>query len=320
MVLRAHSQPVAKLAWQPQGDLLATGLGYLWPDSNNSVYVWDTSVKTDAPRPIMTIPHWSSVMDVAWNADGTALASTELVHLIHVWRVNQPNRVLLINTDTDTFYALALEDLIWSPDGSAIAFKYSRMAALTDAVGITKIATGELFPGHPELRRSGAWGWTPDGEYIWADTAENECADSSLPFELQVMRGYGADAEVQQVCLSDAPEQISEVVFSPDKRLLAGFDWNDWYKQGYGAVWDIQTGQQLLDYKQVGSMSWSPDGAYLVIRYVDDARTTEIVEVASGKVAVRFQDWQIDQIAWSPDSRKFALLDQGVMFIYERTE
>jgi WD40 repeat protein len=83
-----------------------------------------------------------------------------------------------------------------------------------------------------------------------------------------------------------------------------------WLDEGAVRVVDLQTGRSVREIRLEGgawSTALSPDGARLAVAGLD-LPSIVVVDVASGRELLRFGDfdWNVNQVAWSPDGRWIA--------------
>jgi WD40 repeat protein len=114
------------------------------------------------------------------------------------------------------------------------------------------------------------------------------------------------------VTLSGLRQQVTHAVISPDGWKVVGFDTSN-----TGIVWAVRSKRALFTLDNASSAVWSPDGAMLAVFSPD--YSVRIVDARTGDVIAFFDGYEGMQLFWSPDSRKFALLAAGVLFIYEAT-
>jgi WD40 repeat protein len=142
---------VRKLAWNPQGDRLASA-GWWEP----VVKVWDPIRGTELAT--MT-DHRDSVLALAWSPDGKRLASGSIDQLVIIWDAETGQKLTTMRGHTYWVEALA-----WSPDGSRIV-----SAGTDNSVRIWDPRTGEesfVLRGNAGFFHDVAW--NPDGAQIAA--------------------------------------------------------------------------------------------------------------------------------------------------------
>lgn len=314
-------RPATKVVWQPGGRLVASASGDGWNSADDNIYIWDGAQDNDYSVPITTIPHTSAIADMAWSPDGIMLASAEINHTIRLWNSVQRNNVRSFSTLLSDYLGVYVQDVGWSPTGNLIVFKY-----FSGAGGPS--GTGLLNPTDDTIREGGLrnwvsdWIWTSQSGFMWAGSSETEsCDDTPAPNEITLLRKDNATAEAQKLCLTGLVQAAREIRFSPDAKMLAVYVHTDYDVGGQAIVWDLRTGKERQEFEHVSQLNWSSDSVYLIIKNADD--TVKIIEISTGKQVASFDvgfDFNVAQVVWSPDSQQFALLDQGVMFIYERNE
>ena len=180
--LAGHTDLVHRIAWSPDGQLLASGSrdstiriwdvrrgqclreidhagwprGVAWsPDGHiiasggldDSVRLWDADTGGLISK---LLGHMGMVNSVSWSPDGELLASGSWDQTVRLW--NPKTGALL---ETMTGHTDALSDLAWSPDGRVIASSsWDRTIHLWDAASGTLIRT---LIGHTHMVHCVAW-------------------------------------------------------------------------------------------------------------------------------------------------------------------
>ena len=105
--LRGHTDWIARIAWSPDGPLLAT------PSSDSTVRVWNS----DTGQPVRTLEgHTFPVYGVAWSPDGRLLASGGKDSTVRVWDAGTGEPVHTLEGHTEPVRGVS-----WSPDGRLLA-------------------------------------------------------------------------------------------------------------------------------------------------------------------------------------------------------
>jgi WD40 repeat protein len=165
----AGAQGVRTLAWNPQGDCLASG----GPDGR--VRLWDPVLGVELAH-VQGRQHW--VMGLAWSPDGQRLASCDAGRLVTVWDAQTGRNLWTLRGHNDF-----VESVVWSPDGTRLA-----SAGLDDSVRLWDPRTGtEAFVLHGNSGCFHDVSWSPDGAQLAA-----ACSDGQI-WVWDATRGYERD-------------------------------------------------------------------------------------------------------------------------------
>jgi WD40 repeat protein len=149
-VFKAHQGAVRALAWNLQGDCLASG------GADNLVKLWDPMRGAEFAH---MEGHKSLVLAVALSPDGKRLASASADHLVMTWDAQTGQKLSTMIGHSDNAEAVA-----WCPDGTRLA-----SAGLDNSVRVWDSRTGAetlVLRGN-----SGAFhdvSWSPDGAQLAA--------------------------------------------------------------------------------------------------------------------------------------------------------
>lgn len=315
--------PVTRLSWQPGGYLLATAGGDVWQGVNDNVYIWDTSTTANsAIDNLNIIPHVNPVAAFAWSPDGSTLASLERAQYIRLWRPDDPGTIHVIDTrairlepaiDYTRLYSL----LGWNLNGDLI-YVSSSSSGNWGGVRLFDVNAGTFVLGDTPPNFASTWTWTPDNRFIWAKWGQY----GNVPPVQDISVGGERITDNEQVplILTGLTAQVAKGIFSPDASQLIGFDTDN-----NAIIWDVDTQARLVELANVYDAVWSPSG--LMIAVYGSEGVIRVIDSQSGEILHIFErHWQEPgrswedrlQIIWSPDSSRIALLDQGILFIYDR--
>jgi WD40 repeat protein/tRNA A-37 threonylcarbamoyl transferase component Bud32 len=307
----ASKQTLNRLVWSPDGKTLAVACEDL-------VQLWEPG--GDAPRTVMV--HKSPVMALAWNKDGTLLASASFDTEVQLWDVAAGALRARLGG-----HKLRVQGLTWSPDGAMLA-----SAGLDGTIHLWDAATGtqrEIFKGH-----SAAIVWLsflPGGLTLASASADHSLklwdVDSGEPratlrlesaAELPHLLADGktvmwvSQGTVKLLDTAAVPERASlthtarvlHVAWSADSKTLAS-------ASGKAIIlWDGATGAKRAEWKQAHSdsiltLAWSRDGSTLASASKD--KTIKLWDAASGQLRATLQGQApIASLAWSKDSSTLA--------------
>jgi WD40 repeat protein len=287
----ASGEWAGAVAWSPEGDRLATGLG-------SRVFVWDAATT----RLLRTLTgHTGLVNALAWSPDGSRLASASRDETAIIWNAATGERVATLEGHTDAVFSVA-----WAPDGERVA----TAGSLDDSVIIWDAATGErlrtLTSG-----REGVWSvaWQPGTDVLavgttWGnvdlwDTADNV---TDAPYE----------------SLAGPLNWVSDLAWSPN---------GEWLAAGSGdtrvTVWDVevasQEGRLAGHTAPVLGVSFSPDGERLASGG-DDGQLLiwSFGEEGSPSDALVGHTDGINAVDWAPDGERLASAsDDGTVIIWD---
>jgi WD40 repeat protein len=314
--------PATQLAWQPDGDLLATSAGDGWESRNNQVYIWDTQLSPNSDDLLLNvIPHVTMLTGFAWSPDGETLATLERTRFIRLWQPANPS----LNYNFDLYqnriapfidYTSLNTGLAWSKDGERLSIAYTGSGNhgsvyLLDVEGWLTGADGGLSYAPNTTNLSSTFVWTPDNRFISARWLSRLDGTISLQGE-----GINDDGAV----LTGLSAHIRKAIFSPDATMIIGFDLDN-----HAIIWDVETQAPIHQFDNAYDAVWSPDNAQLAILGGDGFM--RIMDVESGETVHQFPrhsrlitsaSYQTLPVAWSSDSARIAIIDRGVLFIYDR--
>ncbi len=287
------SQPdqVTALAWSPDGARLAAGSRRMTP------WIWDLS---QAARPNALPGGYTPwTWAVAWNSDGTRLASAgadgidvwDSTRLARVWHFGQP--------------AEAYRTIAWSPDARWIA-----AIAGNDQLKIWEAGNGKLFQTI-DLPQAfcRALVWSPDGRRLAAGIGRRIYLWDGVSF-------------AQRNILDGHADQIRCLAWSPDGSCLAsGSD------DASARIWDVSRGREISTLfghaSSVYSVDWSSDGKRVVTGSWD--LSVKIWDPGTGTEVCSFDkpggiSQMIFAVAWNRNGRQIACSDiEGNICILDAT-
>jgi len=220
------AQWVEHVAWAPAGGRIATGAG-------RKVRVWNAE-----GEPIVeTEPLPSTVSNLAWRTDGTALAAT-CYGGVHIWPFvpgAKPRRFE---------WKGSLISLAWSPDAKVIA-----CGSQDSSVHFWRLATGQdsEMSGYPFKPKALAW----DSESKLLATS----GDATVT--VWDFRGKGPEG-TRPLQLESHKGVCTRLAFSPKKGVLASGS-----QDTSVLLWEPRRGTQPIRYAfledEVTALSWHPE-------------------------------------------------------------
>ncbi|MCB9455890.1 MAG: WD40 repeat domain-containing protein [Anaerolineaceae bacterium] len=330
LLVRLNSgQPVTRLAWQPGGTLLAAAGGDWWQSKNNNVYIWDSRLAADAvDESAVVIPHVYIPIAFAWSPDGRTLASAERHHYLRLWRVDAPDLIRVIDTYAIRLapfidYTRQINSLAWSPRGDLLDYSFSS-SGNGGGVDLVDVSAGTLVIGDTPHNYASIWEWTPDNRLIWAKWGQyGDGGVPPPPVHDITLGGEGVAGEGQPApVLTGLTGRVRKAIFSPNARLLIGFDDLD-----NGIIWDVQTQTPTAHLTAISDVVWSPDSTLIatygrdgLIRVIDPQTGATLHTFNRHFYVHTYNPANNAQVIWSPDNRRVIVLDSGVIFIYIITE
>lgn len=262
-ILRGHTGPINRIAWSPDGRLLAS------PSQDSTIRIWDVergeclfvlkghkgrvhSVAWspdgqilvsggDGDNPVLiwdmqtgslirTLKYHSQyVLTVAWSPDGMTVATGGGGdHKIRLWDAScWEMRQEFSYSDANVFV------LSWSPDGRVLA---SSLVA-NGPIHLWDMQTGTVFQtltGHS----NGVYdvSWLPDGKRL---------ASAAHDYTVRV---WTLENGQEEVVLEDSTQMVTSVSFSADGRLLASKS-----EDGAVRIWRTDTWSRLVKMRETSS-------------------------------------------------------------------
>lgn len=279
--LRGHQGVIFRIAWSPDGRLLASG------GSDGLVRVWDVET---IPSPLTLEGHTEPVTGVAWSPSWRMLASGSEDGTVVLWDVGgrQPSRTF--HSPSNYTYGLT-----WSPDGRAIA-----SGSLNESIQLWDANTGSIFRPvtlTKSLAPTYSVAWTPDGRVLASGGQDSTIVlwDVNAGHRKHTLRGHSDD--------------INSIAWSPDGRVLASGSDDQTVR-----LWDTDTGLPAFILEGhtsfVSSVSFSSDGAQLASKSHDG--TVRLWRCDTGEcIAVLYEpssnDW-LSGLAFHPREPMLATL------------
>ncbi len=233
---------------------------------------------------------FSQVLAIAFNPDGTLLATGDVNHEIHLWQVSDGKQLLTLRINEGWVWSVA-----FSPDGRWLASSANRAVHLWD------VQTGEqvrVFQGYSDRVFSVAF--SPDGTLLATGSEDH------------LVRIWNVRTGELLHTLKGHTNEVRSVAFSPAVRhhaaapiLLASASYD-----GTVRLWDAVVGNcigLLRGHNDwVWSVAFSPDGSTLASSSSD--RTVKLWEVATGNCrhTLHGHTRPVRTLTFCPDGRTLA--------------
>jgi WD40 repeat protein len=225
--LRGHSSWIARIAWSPDGKILAS------PSGDQTIRLWDGQIG----QLLRTLKgHSGVVSSVSWSPDGKTLASSSYDQTIRLWDVQSGRTLRALEGHSNNVHSIA-----WSPDGKTLASSSGdKTIRLWDVQAGRSLRTLE---GHSNSVYSVAW--SPDGKTLVSSSQD------------QTIHLWNPDTGLQTSILEGHTSTVRRVSFSYDGSLLAS-------KSGDGTIrlWRTDTRETVAILKESASDKWPPSLAF----------------------------------------------------------
>jgi WD40 repeat protein len=296
-VLKGHAEPVACLAFSPDGKALASGgRGYdaktrtRWGE----LRLWDVA----AGKEVTTLKeHQDGLVSLAFSPDGKSIASSSSDGQVRLWDVaKRETRAALPGLDRGFGCIVA-----FSPDGKRLGLAGETVAKVYELPGGKEVAS--------ITRRVRGWGATfsPD----LATLASPDYQDMDL-WDVATGKERLTLSEHRGEALAPAFTSDGKTVAVPSRRRIDAETW-----AGEIKLWDVSTGRERATItgraEFLSGIALSPDGKRLALvtaKQPGDAAELKLIDVPTGRLLGSLQFKASQGAPWrllySPDGKVLA--------------
>ena len=271
MTLQAHTLPVLKTCWSPDGQFIASG------GEDQMIRIWDARTG-ESVRSLKG--HQGEIASLSWDSQNRFLASGSTDQTIRIWDVHTGKIVSVLSTTAEIVRAVS-----WSPDGRWLATTTGSQTYIWDA---EKHQIVHTLKGLKSL--AFAFAWSPDSRKL--------AVAKYLEIET-----WDVATETREKRLSGHQFIIKDISWSPDGNSLASVSMDQTLR-----VWDVLSGEEVAINRDhsgaVRGVSWSPDSLRIATASQDgtilicDGRTAEQLSSLRGHLG-----W-VQSVAWHPQEER----------------
>ena len=300
---REHRNEVFTAAWSPDSQYIASAGGYASTDpaiartGDVGVHVWRAIDGSDMYK---YTGHTKLVRMVAWNHNGSRIASASEDETVQVWNAKDGSGAALYTGHTGVVMAVS-----WSPDGTQIAsVGVDGMVHIWDAN-----SRNDIISPSDQGQALLAVAWSPDGKYVAAATGKDPNGNDSSRDEMYKVNILDPlTGTILQTF--PHPAQVGCLAWSRDSRYIMSGDYNN---DDSVRIWDIGTGKNTHVYAgtledQIYAVAWSPDKQYIAAGDQNNqVRVWKLAAKGSREILTYSEHSQpIMSVQWSPNGKYIA--------------
>ena len=238
--IQAHETKIQRVAWSPEGDLIATA------GDDGAVKLWDTETLTLTRT---FLDNLDSIRALEWCSDGGRIASGDDAHYVFIWNIHADVNIPPLRIQENG----VVRGLAWSHQCDRIATGTER-----DYLHTWDAVTGEKllhFRGHSGWVRGTAW--SPDDSRIASASADKTTYiwDAETTKQIAVLKDASSNIQWQpngemvavsfdtDVLLWDFKTRTPNIRFSHHRDGVQDIDWHP-----SGNIWLLQVQIELSKY------------------------------------------------------------------------
>jgi WD40 repeat protein len=342
---------VTSVRFSPKGETLASG------DLSGNIRLWDPTTGKERPLPI---GDRYSLQTVAVSPAGKTAATLGEARVIRVWEAATGKHLCQLTAENSSWSSCP--SLLFLPDGHTLveARDNKNLTFWDTRTGkqVRKIhhKAGEIvsFTTSPDGKRIAVWSWKKDSAIALLEVStgkalrEVEVPHDSRWRNAKIVARIGVAPEANILAASRgrtiqlwklhtgdklrsfraSEDEVAALAFSPDGKLLASGEKEEWYSGSHSTrwdwtvrVWDASTGKAVLSIaqkRQCNSITFSPDGRLLAA--ASKYGSIRIWEVMTGQQLLQLSDtWShANSLAFLPDRGHLAsAMSDGTALIWE---
>ncbi len=346
--LNAIFSNAASIAWSPDGRRIA-GLTF------DGVQIWDATTGahwmiSKAPDNFGILQNISWSPNGRWIAvaaeTGVAVIDAQTGALVHGYALTGlPTSSLVSLTGSSGSYLDALfpasgggssvSSVVWSPDSRQLAITDYSTANGNDNFLIINAQTGSLVHNFtlPSYAGIVVANWSPDGRYLATSVTTTTSGTGGASLLVWSTSTYQSVLQHSTNGGGGSPIMPGEFAWQPgtDNLLFAEGNLSN-LRYGWVAptivLWNVPQNRLLKQYsfENTGDFTWSPDGRYFATgSYANQPITDQsvadqvaIIDARNGRQVYVYNqnDYQVLDIAWSPDGRYIASCGQSSVKVW----